>query len=246
MPADSSYSALAATGRRRVLGILRAAAGNGLSVSELASATGLHANTVRFHLGVLSEAGYAEERTERRGGRGRPRTLYTASLPDTGEEGYRLLAEMLTGHLDGTEEGAATAEQAGRTWARRSLPSRPVDEARATATDPVTRRVVALFTEMGFEPEAAPDGPDGRVLLRACPFQQLARERPGVVCAVHLGLLREVVEQATGGALDAGLRPFAEPGLCVAEVGPGAFPAEAEAEAVKDTGGPQGPGKGRV
>jgi hypothetical protein len=43
-------------------------------------------------------------------------------------------------------------------------------------------------------------------------------QHPGVVCAVHLGLLRGIVEQATAGAADARLSPFGQPRLCATDL----------------------------
>jgi predicted ArsR family transcriptional regulator len=89
----------------------------------------------------------------------------------------------------------------------------------------VTRTVVALFTEMGFDPTATAHRGESRTDLRACPFRALA-EQHRVVCTLHLGLLRELVEQATAGTVNATLSPFVQPRLCVVHLataeGPGA------------------------
>jgi predicted ArsR family transcriptional regulator len=212
VPDEVTYGALAVASRRRLLEVLRAADGR-LDVPALAAATGLHPNTVRFHLDVLVRAGFVEEHSDRRGARGRPRAVYAAALP-AGDEGYRLLAEMLVTHLDQAGDGEA-AERAGHAWARRVMPTSPTQPDELTAA---TRRVVALFTEMGFDPTAVPHGRGHRVLLRACPFQSLAEAHPGVVCALHLGLLRGLVEQATDGTVDAQLSPFVQPRLCAANL----------------------------
>jgi predicted ArsR family transcriptional regulator len=215
---EVTYGALATASRRRLLELLRAA-GSRLDVAALAAASGLHPNTVRFHLDVLVRAGFVQEYAERSGTRGRPRTVYAPSSPAGGDEsGYRLLANMLVTHLDDTGAGGS-AERAGRSWARRVMPADPSPPGETAA---VVRRVVALFTEMGFEPSVVPHGHGQRVLLHACPFQALAEEHPGVVCAVHLGLLREVVEQATAGAVQADLSPFVQPRLCAADIVPAA------------------------
>jgi predicted ArsR family transcriptional regulator len=214
MPGDVGYAALAVPSRRRLLHVLRNVAAPA-DIKALAADAGLHANTVRFHLDVLVKAGLVVERTERRGARGRPRTTYEAAVPaEAAVDGYRLLAGVLTQYLDQVGEGG-TAERAGRAWARRLLPS-DADQQVELAT--ATRRVVALFAQMGFEPEAVPHGQGSRVLLRACPFRELAEEHPGVVCALHLGVLRGALDQAMAGRAEASLRPFVEPRLCVAEI----------------------------
>ena len=45
-----------------------------------------------------------------------------------------------------------------------------------------------LLDEIGFQPELTPDGT--AILLHHCPFHELARDRPEIVCNIHLGLLR--------------------------------------------------------
>ena len=78
------------------------------------------------------------------------------------------------------------------------------------------RQVMALFTEMGFDPELADESGGQRILLHACPFVGVARAHPEVVCTLRLGLLRGALEHLAAPPLDARLVPFAEPGLCVA------------------------------
>jgi predicted ArsR family transcriptional regulator len=218
MPDEVTYNALAVGSRRHLLEVLRAADGR-LDVPAMAAATGLHPNTVRFHLDVLVRAGFVQESresTDRRKTRGRPRTVYAPAASPGGDEGYRLLAEMLVTHLAEADDGAA-AERAGYAWARRVMPHSP---ARPDGAAAATRRVTALFTEMGFDPTPAPHEQGHRILLRACPFLSLAEAHPGVVCALHLGLLRGLVERATADKIDARLSPFVEPRLCAVDLSP--------------------------
>ncbi|GAA4256664.1 helix-turn-helix domain-containing protein [Dactylosporangium darangshiense] len=196
MTDETSHGALASASRRRVLDALRAAAGP-LDARELAAATGLHANTVRFHLDVLARAGFVTESAAPVGGRGRPRITYSSATPAAGG-GYELLAEILAAGI----EAGGGAEPAGRAWAE-GAPAQGFDDAEA--------RTMALFTELGFDPRRAGDG---GIELHACPFLAVARRHPGVVCNVHLGLLRATVE----GAADATLTPFARPGVCLARL----------------------------
>jgi predicted ArsR family transcriptional regulator len=77
--------------------------------------------------------------------------------------------------------------------------------------------VTEVFAELGFDPEPAADRRE--VLLRGCPFRAVAREHPRVVCAVHLGLLRGLLERLGGATAGADLQPFVEPEMCVARVG---------------------------
>ena len=105
-----------------VLDLLRAS-GNALGVFEVAQRVGLHQNTVRSHLDLLVQAGYAVRRTEAANGPGRPRVVYEATGAPEGERNYQLIAEVLTQHLAATSErpGEAAAN-AGRNWAGLSEP----------------------------------------------------------------------------------------------------------------------------
>jgi predicted ArsR family transcriptional regulator len=144
MSTASVHRALADPRRARIVDELDAAPG-GLDVSELARRLGLHANTVRFHLGVLADAGLVRG-TPLRGERGRPRILYvhTAGPPERADE-HRLLATILTGAVAQEGDGPARAEQAGRAWGRYLAP-KPQPLARVTDEE-ATREVVGLLAE---------------------------------------------------------------------------------------------------
>jgi predicted ArsR family transcriptional regulator len=61
--------------REALLQVLRESR-RGLDTKELAAAVTLHPNTVRWHLGVLGDAGLVEALPEQRRGRGRPSVVY--------------------------------------------------------------------------------------------------------------------------------------------------------------------------
>jgi predicted ArsR family transcriptional regulator len=213
MSHDVVHGALAIPSRRRLLHHLRAA-DHPADIPALSAATGLHPNTVRFHLDVLVRAGLVEETRDRRGTRGRPRTVYTPVMQVGHDRGYQVLAEMLVNHLD--QSGHATAaEDAGRAWARQIKSTLGAGPSDATSA---ARAVTALFAEMGFEPVVTTNGTGSRIDLHACPFRAVAERHPAVVCTLHRGLLAELVDQLTAGTVDTALVPFAEPGLCVADL----------------------------
>ncbi|MBX6385996.1 MAG: helix-turn-helix domain-containing protein [Microbispora sp.] len=122
-----AHRVLADVSRVAVLETLRRA-GRPLSIPDIAAEVGLHPNTVRAHLALLVEHGYAVGRTEERERPGRPRLLYTAAaLPGVEEPGdgerrnYRLLAEVLITYLSGADGpgGGAAALAAGRAYGHR-------------------------------------------------------------------------------------------------------------------------------
>lgn len=209
------HRALAAASRVRLLQALTAANGP-LGAKELADQAGLHLTTVRAHLDVLIEAGLVESEPEARGTPGRPRVLYrTSQAQQSGSGDYRLLAEVLASHLAGTAaDPAEQARTAGLAWGRYLVESPPpfvavtADEARA--------KVVQLSTTLGFDAELAPDA--DRVFLRGCPFVDLARRHPDVVCSMHLGLLQGALEALGAPVAAGGIEPLVEPALCIAHL----------------------------
>ncbi|WP_165947164.1 metalloregulator ArsR/SmtB family transcription factor [Micromonospora sp. 15K316] len=214
MSSHVSYGALAVPTRRHLLDTLRAQR-RPMDLRELAAITGLHANTVRFHLEVLTRAGFVAREQASRTGPGRPAALYRNTSPGTSGGGYQLLVEILAERL--TEADAeGLAEQAGQKWLDTSAPSTPPADADPLGT--ATTRSVALFTELGFAPTPETATSGTRIELHACPFIDEARRHPDVVCGVHRGLLRGVAEAVAPGGLTTSLTPFARPGVCLAEI----------------------------
>ncbi len=120
MATTALHRALSDERRVQIVDELRGAA-DGLDVQELARRVGLHANTVRWHLGVLADAGMVSSRTVGRAGPGRPRVVYTIATEPPGEgavEDHRLLSAILTGMASQLADGPARAEEAGRAWGR--------------------------------------------------------------------------------------------------------------------------------
>ena len=82
-----------------------------------------------------------------------------------------------------------------------------------------TRRISDLFERIGFAPRLVDDTAERHLELDACPFRDLARAYPEIVCRAHLGLLRGSLDRlGVPGVEEADLRPFVEPELCVADV----------------------------
>lgn len=197
--------------RARVLATLREA-GAPLAAGTVAGRVGLHPNTARFHLDALVEAGLAGRVAEERERPGRPRVLYSARAGD-GPRSYRLLAEILSGRLATAPRPSEAAVEAGRAWGR-YLAERPPPFRRVEVTAAVGQ-LVRVLDEIGFAPEAVTAGSERRVLLRHCPFREVAQAHPEVVCSIHLGLMRGVLGELGAPVTAERLEPFAEPGLCV-------------------------------
>ena len=93
---DLTYRALADPTRRHLLRLLDDSE-EPLEVGAMSEQVGLHPNTVRDHLNVLSQAGLVTRTAEKRTRPGRPKMLYEAAPHETrspGAEGYRFLAEV--------------------------------------------------------------------------------------------------------------------------------------------------------
>ena len=218
--------------RGRVLELLREAAAP-LGVREVAERCGLHPNTARFHLDALVAAGLAIRdpgpppnpgvgrpgHPGHPGRPGRPATGYRAADgdgcgPPAGERRYRLLAEMLASMIAGLLPGpAASAERAGREWggylAEQPPPYRPPTAARALGD------LTALLDDMGFDPEVTASGAAPRILLRECPFREVAGRHQVVVCSLHLGIIRGALARMHAPLTAGRLEPFTSPGLCL-------------------------------
>jgi predicted ArsR family transcriptional regulator len=196
-------------------------------VPALAAALGLHVNTVRAHLAVLQDAGLVRSAPDARGRPGRPRLVFrstdeaaAALAPRTrgeSEPGYRVLAGLLADQLAASnDQPAEVAAELGASWGRSAV----VDEAAShLGAEGAIERVIGLLDEAGFGPERI-GGPDGQVLvsLHRCPFEEVARQRPEVVCSMHLGFLRGAFEALGSDVEVPELTPFVRADRCVAEL----------------------------
>ncbi|KRE42321.1 helix-turn-helix transcriptional regulator [Knoellia sp. Soil729] len=196
--------------RAAVLAQLQAA-GTPVPVVEVAQATGLHVNTARFHLDALVADRLAERRVEKAEVRGRPRVLYSAHVEDAGPRSYRLMADMLLDVVTALDPQGSAAGATGRAWG-----SRLACEVGPQGAQEPLARLDTVLDGVGFA-QTRQEGPRGAEMhIHHCPFIELARQRPDVVCTLHLGLLRGAAEQLDTPVEVTDLHPFARPGVCVA------------------------------
>lgn len=226
-----------------------------LSVEQLAAQTGQHANTVREHLEALVGGGHATKTSAPSAGRGRPAWLYEAVAAPAGPVGYAALAAALASHLAANSASpAAEGEAAGRAWARalpggdgaagsapdagpRSVPdAEPYGapgKASTKAADKAARgRVLTALGQAGFGVQGNRDTTE--LALTTCPIVEAARENPNVVCAVHLGLVKELLSGSGLPEREVVLLPFAGPGVCTLHL-PSRTQASAQASAGETT-----------
>jgi predicted ArsR family transcriptional regulator len=186
----SPDDALAQPTRARLfslLGELRRPAGT----DELARRLELHPNGVRLHLERLEEAGLVLRERERQA-RGRPRDTWSidpqaqpgGDPPTAYAELGRWLVRAISAGGTRVRDVEATGRQIGRELALHS--------AGASAEE----RIHGVLVAMGFQPRRRLD-PDGKLTycLDNCPYRAAVRERQSVVCGLHRGLTRGLLDE---------------------------------------------------
>jgi predicted ArsR family transcriptional regulator len=201
------------SGRRaQVLAVLRGA-DEPMSIAAIAAELDIHLNTVRFHLDALMSSGQVKRAAVKHAKPGRPPQLFHAvqGMDPGGPRRYELLATVLADTVTRGADPAGQAHVAGRDLGARLGESRRV----AARSEPVGQ-LVELLDDLGFAPTST--GDELRIGLRHCPFLEVAKRHPGVVCRVHLGLMQGATEAWDASLSVAELVPFVEPDLCVAQL----------------------------
>lgn len=197
--------------RGEVLNELKAD-GASVTIADLASRLDVHPNTVRFHLEKLVAAGRVEVALQDRGGPGRPpqRFRVVPGMDPAGPRRYHLLAEILVRELSENPNAAARAESAGRAWGSRL--------AGQNGADSPVGRLVSLLDQLGFAPAPPEVANPSTIALTSCPFLELVEIGPGLVCQVHLGLMRGAFSASSSTVNVDRLEPFATPDRCLAHL----------------------------
>lgn len=240
MPASAAPLQPAGSTREAIVAVLEAA-GRPLDLAAIADAVGRHPNSVREHLDGLVAGGRVARRRREPGGRGRPAFLYER-LPEpepAGVAAYRSLASVLAAELAGSPGAHAVSLAAGERWG-----AGLITEGRVAPLADIGQgvdRLVAILDDAGVAPDLPPTIADDRSLaplvLRRCPFEPVARAQPGVVCGVHLGMIRGALE-TLGAPIDVtALEPFPTPDRCLVHLAATGRPGGAGAEATTDRTG---------
>ncbi len=202
-----------------------------LTTSEIADTLDLHPNTVRPHLERMRDVGLIDVEVGGRGEIGRPQHRYSLATdaPSLGLEPpvMPVLARMvlaMAGRLGATP---GDAHAVGRDEGIRR--ARPFERAPSSL-----EAIVSDLDRLGFDPvvtDAVDGDPDAAVVAFAnCPFGDLAREHPDLVCSLHHGLIAGFVELMG----DAEVREFCSVSHrtpCQVTVGVGVAPIESTAVA---------------
>jgi predicted ArsR family transcriptional regulator len=145
---------------------------------------------VRAHLERLREAGLVERERPRQA-RGRPRDMWliAAGARPGGDapSGYtdlgRWLARVIRPGRNSLRAVEATGREIGRDLA-------PVD-----GTSSAEEKMHATLVSLGFQPQREPGG-DAELTYRLCncPYRDAVRENQEVVCTLHRGLTRGLLD----------------------------------------------------
>lgn len=208
--------------RARVLALLQDA-GAPLTAHDVAERLGIHPNTARFHLDALETDGLVVRTAEPRTSPGRPRALFAAASnsPVVAQRSYQLLAEMLTSFVsDQLPEPATASQAAGMAWGR--FLAGPTPPFQRVGEEEAIDALVQRLGRVGFESHTEDDGEDLRLEITHCPFLEVADSHRDVVCSMHLGLMKGLLEQMRAPVSAETLSPLVEPRRCIAHLRRGA------------------------
>jgi predicted ArsR family transcriptional regulator len=189
---------LSQTTRARLFALL-GELGRPADTAELAQHLALHPNGVRTHLERLEHAGLLV-RDRARQARGRPRDVWRIA-PDARPGGQpprayadlgRWLARAMRSRTGGLRGVEATGRRIGRELAKR---------------DSGSTLEVSLAT-LGFQPRVALREADRLTFCLAnCPYSDVVPENPPVICTLHRGITRGLLDVLEPHAKLAGFIP---------------------------------------
>jgi predicted ArsR family transcriptional regulator len=181
-----------------LLGELKRAAGT----AELAERLELHPNGVRVHLERLEQAGLVA-RARVRQAPGRPPDAWTIA-PDARPGGeapraYRDLGRWLARAMRSRTAGLRSVEATGRQIGRELAPA---------GAPPDPDALESVLVALGFQPAVTlREGDRLTFCLRNCPYRDVVRENQPVVCTLHKGITRGLLDVLEPNAKLAGFVP---------------------------------------
>ena len=183
--------ALAQPTRARLFTMLRDL-GRPASTDELAERLALHPNGVRVHLARLRDAGLVvRERRPQAPGRPRDMWLIAPDARPTGEPptGYADLGRWLARVISPSQRTLRAVEEEGRQIGR-DLAPRTAGEA-----VPAETSMHAQLVALGFQPRRELES-GGALSYRLCncPYREAVHENQAVVCTLHRGITRGLLE----------------------------------------------------
>jgi predicted ArsR family transcriptional regulator len=189
MDIDLVRGVLAQPTRARLFVLLREL-GRPVATADLAKKLDLHPNGIRLHLDRMAEAGVVERPVEHRK-RGRPRDTWAvvadAQASDDLPTAYANLGRWLAQVMPDGKEGVGLAESGGERIGR--------DLAATAAGDSTEDRLHDAFASLGFQP-VADEVTDAKMSFRLCncPYRDVVKERAQIVCGLHRGITRGLLQ----------------------------------------------------
>jgi predicted ArsR family transcriptional regulator len=179
--------ALAQPTRARLFALLGELEGP-VATGELAQRLELHPNGVRKHMERLADAGLVvRDRSRKR--RGRPRDEWSIAPDATpggeGAQAYRQLGRWLARAIPARKKRLRDVEEAGRAIGRELAPTEAGAPEAALAT---------VLTGLGFQPSVWDKKGKLACTLGHCPYRDAVKENRDVVCTLHRGLTRGLLD----------------------------------------------------
>lgn len=185
---------------------------------EAAAAAGISRKLAAFHLDKLVDKGLLKAHYARLPGRsgpgaGRPSKHYELSDAEVEvsipERRYDLMGDIVVAALAGEAPDAAVRERARtRAWDQGRQMGEQARQERGLRRASSAERVVAAAQEVldscGFEPYR---DERGGIALRNCPFHDLARQAPEVVCSLNQAFIDGLLRGLGNDRVEAGLEP---------------------------------------
>lgn len=187
LPTGAGHDVLAQPTRARLFSLLDELK-RPASTEELAQELGLHPNGVRVHLERLLEAELVA-RTRSPRPRGRPRDEWSIA-PDARPGGespnaYGDLVRWLARAIPARQSRLRDVEAAGREIGRELAPKAAV---------PADVAMRSALSALGFQPELDMKQGTLACTLGNCPYRDAVRENQEVVCTLHRGLTRGLLD----------------------------------------------------
>jgi len=179
------------------------AAGEPLTVVEVAQRFSLHPNVARMHLQKLVDVRLVQADIRKSAGGGRPARIYSlgdrvANLQFPPRD-YRLLASLALQALEKVVDrdpqvleqvGFEMGHEEGRRALRRDRLD-PQTREFAAIVDGIrnTCAILGLFPRVGYREDGVLS-----IELRNCVFRELSADHPQLVCALHTAMLRGILD----------------------------------------------------
>lgn len=180
----------------RIIRLLRSSA-EGLDVRQIAERLGHHPTGVRRQLQRMEARNLVTGDPAPSTG-GRPPVIWTVTARAIAEADFPhsgwAMARSLARAIPASKERLREVEEAGVEMGREL-----VEEIESVSGDG-DDRVLSALTALGFAPERDGEGAVARYCLKVCPYAEAVRENPQVVCTLHKGVVRGVVDRVRPGA----------------------------------------------